>query len=283
MLLLSSDKKLQKYFMPEFFITINTNKICVHVFGSGPRLLIAFHGFKESGDNFYVFENILGKEYTLYAPDLPYSGSTIWDDAVFEMKELEFLMRTLLDHFGSDKFTLLGYSMGGRIALCAAAVFISQMEALVLLAPDGLKVNPWYYFVTQTKAGHALFHHVVYHHALLHFIIEAGFKLHLTNESIYKFVKMHTDDKEQRMLVYRIWTCMKNLSPDIPGIKKQIKRHHLPVIFIFGKYDRIFPSRHGKIFEDIPTAKILTLDYGHQLLKPETGEEIFRYLSQNNY
>lgn len=269
--------------MPEFFVTINTNKICVHVFGSGPRLLIAFHGFKESGDNFYVFENILGKEFTLYAPDLPYCGSTIWNGSVFEMKEVEFLMRTLLDHFGADRFTLLGFSMGGRIALCAASVFIPEIEALILLAPDGLKVNPWYYFVTQTKIGHTLFRYLVYHPLWLHFIIEAGLKLHLTNESVYKFVKMHTDDKEQRMLVYKVWTCMKNLSPDITEIKKQIKRRHLPVIFIFGKYDRIFPPGHGKIFEEVPTAKILALDYGHQLLKQETGEEIFRYLSQNNY
>lgn len=268
--------------MPEFFIIMNRNKICVHVFGTGPRLLIAFHGFKESGKNFHVFENILGKAYTIYAPDLPYSGLTVWDDALFDMNDLGLLMHGLLKHFGVDRFTLLGYSMGGRVALCAVPVFIRQIEALILLAPDGLKVNPWYHFVTQTSLGHTLFHHIVYHYALLHLMIEAGFKLHLTNESIYKFVKMHTDDEEQRMLVYKVWTCMKNLSPDIAGIKKRIEQYHLPVILFFGKHDRIFPPEYGKIFEDIPSVKMLTLDSGHQLLKQETGEEIFRYLSQNN-
>lgn len=270
--------------MPEsFFIKMNTNKICIHVFGSGPRLLIAFHGFKESGKNFYPLQDSLGKEYTIYAPDLPYSGSTVWNNSFFEINDLEFLINALLDHFGSDKFTLLGYSMGGRVALCTTSVFIPQMEALILLAPDGLKVNPWYYFVTQTRTGHALFHYVTYHPGILKFIVEAGFKLYITNESVYKFVKMHTDEKEQRMLVYKIWTCMKNLSPHVAEIKKQIDRNRLPVILFFGKYDRIFPPEYGNIFENVPSAKVLAVNYGHQLLKPEVGKEIFRYLSQNNH
>ncbi|MGH2643983.1 MAG: hypothetical protein ACRDE2_08545, partial [Chitinophagaceae bacterium] len=154
-------------------------------------------------------------------------------------------------------------------------------EALILLAPDGLKVNPWYFFVTQTKIGHALFYYITHHPGLLEFVIETGYKLRLTNESIYKFVKMHTDEQENRMLVYNVWTCLKSLAPDLDEIKRQINSNGLPVILFLGKYDRIFPPTDGKVFEDIVSAKILAVDYGHQLLNPEVGQEIFRYLSQN--
>lgn len=265
-----------------FFITINANKVCIHAFGTGPRLLIAFHGFKEDGSYFSVLEKALGNEFTIYAPDLPFHGHTEWNDPYFYRDDLTRLINTLLHHFGTAHFTLLGYSLGGRVALCAMSAFIQQIEALVLLAPDGLKVNPWYYFVTYTKTGHALFRHVTYHPAIFKSIIGAGYKLRLTNESIYKFVRLHTDEEANRVLVYRVWTCMKNLYPGIPEIKRLIRKDQLPVIVFFGKYDRIFPPKYGKIFEDTPSARILAMDFGHQLLKQEVGEEIFRYLSQNS-
>lgn len=265
-----------------FFITMNANKVCIHTFGTGPGLLIAFHGFKEGGSYFSVLEKTLDNKFTIYAPDLPFHGNTEWSDPYFNTGDLTQLINTLLHHFGTTRFTLLGYSLGGRVALCAMSIFFQQTEALILLAPDGLKVNPWYYFVTYTKIGHALFHYVTYHPAIFKFIIETGYKLSLTNESIYKFVRLHTDEEAHRVLVYRIWTSMKNLYPDIPEIKRLIRRDRLPVIVFFGKYDRIFPPKYGKIFKDIPSARILAVDFGHQLLKQKVGEEIFRYLNQNS-
>lgn len=270
--------------MPESFsVAVKTNEIFVHVFGTGPRLLIAFHGFKESGKDFSAFENVLGEAYTIYAPDLPYSGYTTWNNFYFDTGDLKYLIHQLLLHAGREKFTLLGYSMGGRVALCAISPFILQMEALVLLAPDGLKVNPWYFFVTQTKLGHGLFNFVTYRPGLFHFIIEAGHKLGLTNDSIYKFAKLHTEEEGQRVLVYKVWTCLRRLYPDIHKVREDMITNMLPAILFFGKYDRIFPPDYGNIFEDIPSVEILAVNSGHQLLKREVGEEIFRYLGQNNH
>lgn len=268
--------------MPDtFFIHIRNNKVCVHTFGSGQQPLIAFHGFKEDGSHFLPLEESLGTGYTILAPDLPFHGNTEWKDPYFNMNDLSQLITEILRHTGSERFSLLGYSMGGRVALCAASLTIQRMDALVLLAPDGLKVNPWYYFVTQTRSGHAIFRYTTFHPGLLHLIIETGHYIHLTNESIYKFTRLHTDDLEQRVFVYKIWTCLRYLFPNIPAIKERIIRYKLPSAFFFGRFDRIITVSQSEQFKDLPSVKIKVLEHGHQLLNKEVADEIFRYLNQN--
>ena len=52
---------------------------------------------------------------------------------------------------------VLGFSLGGRIALSLYQAQPENVEKLILLAPDGLIVNFWYWFSTQTWIGNNIF------------------------------------------------------------------------------------------------------------------------------
>lgn len=266
--------------MPEhFFIRQKNNHISVYQYGFGPRILIAFHGFGESGKSFSGFEAVFGKEFTIYAPDLPLHGATEWNSSQVVSRDLEELAEILLSRSGALRCSILGYSMGGRMALCLAQRFILQTDCLVLLAPEGLKKNFWFSFATGTLTGHFLFRYIIFHPVLFNFLLAAGTRLSLVNESLSKFVSRHLNTKQERQQVYHLWMKMKKMKPDVPFLLQQVKIMKLPVWAWFGHYDRVVPPSTGKLLKTLPDAHVSIVQNGHQLLIPEVIEEIYKNVS----
>jgi len=90
-------------------------------YGSGTEILFAFHGFGNHCSDFKILEPSLGKKYKIISFNLPYHGNSSIDESVFnksisknELKELMF--QFLLRHHVT-RFSLMGYSLGGKIAL----------------------------------------------------------------------------------------------------------------------------------------------------------------------
>ncbi len=135
--------------MPAFYLTYGQSRFHGICEGSGEKLLICLHGFGESALHFKCLAPALGDTYTIIALDMPLHGKTEDD--------LPALIAQLLEQHGRQRFSLMGYSMGGRLALCVIEKMAAQVDELILLAPDGLKNNPWHLFVTQTSWGNKIF------------------------------------------------------------------------------------------------------------------------------
>jgi len=67
----------------------------------------------------------------------------------------ELLMEAIESYIDSaeTKIELLGYSMGGRIALTLFERFPEKFSRVIVLATDGLKMGKLYKFVVNTKLG----------------------------------------------------------------------------------------------------------------------------------
>lgn len=243
------------------------------VTGSGSELLICFHGFGESGSHFRVMEPALGNIFTIVALDMPFHGKTAWNEhRAIEKRDLRALAGKILERFGKQTFSLMGYSMGGRLALCIVEEMAAQINHLVMAAPDGLRNNPWHLFATQTKIGNRIFLYNTHRPALFFRLLTLWRKWGLLNESVYKFAYYSMDKTEKRQLVYNVWTIMRKLMPSRRRCKKQMARYNIDTILIFGRYDRVIPPSFGERFADgaFP-AKILVLEKGHQLISEELG------------
>lgn len=264
-----------------FFIPIGKNRIHVHQYGKGPKLVIALHGFGESGQSFALFEPHLNNDFTLYAPDLPLHGATEWVDPYFSPADLKKLIRELLSRFNTREFSVIGYSMGGRVALTFAPKFINQLKHLILAAPDGLQPNIWYSFVTGTWLGHQIFKYTTFHPALFERLLKSGLRFSLLNESIYKFALHYMQQEATRKLVFRVWNCMKKIKPSTPHIKHLIKKHQLPVCLYFGRYDRIFPPKLGDPYKNLPSVRIKIIEGGHQLINKDVTKDMIVFLKKN--
>lgn len=257
----------------DFSLTYLNSEFSGMVTGTGANLLICFHGFGESGSHFRVMEPALGNIFTIVALDMPFHGKTIWNEGRPVQKEdLAALVEKILGKFGKQTFSLMGYSMGGRLALCLVEEMAARIMHLVMVAPDGLKNNPWHLFATQTKVGNRIFLYNTHQPALFFRLLTLWRRWGLLNESVYKFAFYSMDKAEKRRLVYDVWTVMRKLMPSRKRCKRLMARYNIDTLLIFGRYDRVIPPAFGERFADgtFP-CRMLVLDKGHQLLSEELG------------
>ena len=101
--------------------------------GSGPLVLL-LHGFTGSKANWAPLMSALAGGYRLLAVDLPGHGESEApvDRARYEMASVAADLSALLDHLELDNAHLLGYSMGGRLALYLALAEPARWRSLVL-------------------------------------------------------------------------------------------------------------------------------------------------------
>ena len=110
--------------------------------GSDQHPTVLFlHGFMGSANDWIDVMAGLGQDYHSLAVDLPGHGSsTGLADAAYTMEGASQALVDLLDERGVERCAVVGYSMGGRLALYFALHFPERCRKLVLeSASPGLK------------------------------------------------------------------------------------------------------------------------------------------------
>lgn len=267
--------------MNSFFIQHKHARFHYRKYGSGSKLVVAFHGYGRDSSTFYLTEKILGSQFTVIAIDLPFHGLSEWDkEYTFHPSYLVQVIQEIRKQhqFYNHSFTLLGFSMGGRIALTLAQLMHKQVERLVLIAPDGLRVNFWHWFATHTYAGHRLLHYTVHHPQWLLHILNGAERVGLITKSIAAFVHYYMDDEDQRLVLFRRWITMRKFRPRLGFIKKLIKKDKITTRLLFGRHDKVILYMHGEQFikgiEDL--ASVTIVDAGHNLLHEYNAARIAR-------
>lgn len=259
------------------YILFKNSRVVFYTFGTGKRSLFCFHGFGENAATFAVLESWLGNDFTLYAIDLPYHGETRWQEGLLLAPAdlLEIMDRILQkNHRTGTRFSLLGFSMGGRVALYLLQLVPARVERAVLLAPDGLHVNFWYWLGTQTSAGNKLFAYTMKKPRWFYMVANAGHAIGLVNKSIIKFIHHYLDDSQVRLMLYQRWTTMRRFKPNLHLLRQAINQHHIHVSFIFGRFDRIILRRRLRFLEGHQNVTVRTIDAGHHFLKQPFAEQI---------
>jgi pimeloyl-ACP methyl ester carboxylesterase len=250
-----------------------------YIFGNGPEALFCFHGYGEAGTSFAFLEKNLGSAYTLYAIDFPVHGQTKWDEAYAFMADDLVAIMEMIHPSNDKKVSLLAYSMGGRAAMNLLQIIPEKINRIALIAPDGLHQNIWYWITTQTNIGNKAFAYTMNKPKWFFKAVNASGKFGLINDSIVKFVHYYLDDKEERQLLYKRWTFMRRLKPDLHPIKKICAEKNIKMNFLFGKYDRIILSKRADIFINSPTITIRVIAAGHRLLSEKYINEIAALLN----
>lgn len=117
----------------------------LHVRESGPAVgareapaLLLLHGFGSSLHTWEPWALALSERYRVIRIDLPGAGLTGADPSgdYSDGRGVQ-LLAALLDELGVARATLVGHSMGGRLAWRFAAEQPQRVHKLVLVAPDG--------------------------------------------------------------------------------------------------------------------------------------------------
>jgi pimeloyl-ACP methyl ester carboxylesterase len=245
-------------------------------FGSGDQPVFCFHGYGETALSFSFLEQAYGSQYSFHAIELPYHGQTDWKEGLqFSITDLQQLL-SLVPLPGNIKPLLMGFSLGGRMALCLYQASPASFKKLVLLAPDGLLMNPWYWFATQTFIGNRLFRFTMKYPGWFFMLLNLLNKTGRVNASVFKFVNAYIGQPGLRRLLYQRWTVLRKLRPDLTRIRRQINQHGTPVELLYGRHDRIILSARGEKFrKGIEGNCTLTiLNAGHQLLQAKYADAI---------
>lgn len=257
------------------------SSISYYRFGSGPKTVVCFHGYGEEATAYEFLGKYGGTQFTFYSIDLPFHGKTEWKDGLkFTINDLKQIVEKILEQEDFNpqlfKFSLFGFSLGGRIALSLYQSIPDQIEKLILLAPDGLKVNFWYWLATQTWLGNRFFKLTMYKPGWFFGFLKLLNKLNLVNTSIFKFVNYYIGDAEVRRLLYFRWTTLRKVKPIVSQIKKNIEKYNTQVRLVYGKHDRIILSSVGEKFRKgiEEHCNLSVIRAGHQVLHEKHVEEI---------
>ncbi len=272
--------------MTHFQFKFQDSQISYYRYGSGPGVVICFHGYGENGSLFSFFEDPVGKQYSFYAIDLPFHGLSSWSNALpFTESDLSDIVLEILQrhcHSSESQLTLMGFSLGGRVALSYYQTNPVVVKKMILLAPDGLKRNFWYALATQTRPGNRLFAYSMKKPAWFFALLKGLNKMGLVNASIFKFVNYYIGNENARRSLYQRWTGLRKLKPDIAAIKALIRQHQTPVRLVYGRYDRIIiPARGEKFRKGIEQhCTIRVINSGHQVVHANHLEQLLPILSE---
>lgn len=256
--------------MESSYIHIGGQSIHYLTMGSGSRILLAFHGYSNSARLFLPFQPYL-KDYTILSVDLPHHGNCQWQgDKKLEIEELKQLVGALAKQHQAERISLLGYSIGGRVCLKILELFPSMIERMVLMAPDGLAINPLYYFVTNTTIGRSMFRSFTDNPKPYIKWIDRAKDRNWIDASRHKFAMQYVQSDQGRQFLHKVWSCMSLLIPDSKKVKKTINRFHIPVDIFMGRHDRLIPVSLGKNFKKgMDTVQLHILDKGHRIFEED--------------
>lgn len=251
------------------------------VMGSGSRGWLCFHGFGRRAEDFEVFRPLLGDDDRLVCINLFGHGHSAFppdriDWSPIQLEEWCEIVELLLESQGFDRFNLLGYSMGGRIAMMTYLGFADRVDRMLLLAPDGLKKNKMYQFASGTRLGRAIYRSIIPDPAMLFSLAKMLNRLGLLSDKLHRFVHVHLDTREKRELVYAVWLIYRRLFPDYAELAQKLNTSGTQCNMIFGTYDSIIPVRLGKRFVKRlrRPAIIHQVPVGHRLMERTTIDYI---------
>lgn len=256
------------------FIQYNNSSVRYLTFGKGEKLLIAIHGFADAGAAmFEILEDAIGAQYTIYAFDMPYHQKTVWEGDSYSKKDISHIIKTILDKSNHSRFTLMGYSMGGRIALGLLEEYIGQLDKLYLVGSDGLP---------EGKIIHAHMMPLWIRKGLAKMVRNPNWLLRLS-QRLYKwgllsslaanFIKKNLADEFNRNRLLNTWISLYEFIIPTRKTKNLIRQHQLPVEMVMGTRDTVILEAYGRRFaKNLPNARLHLLDSSHRLVNEKLGE-----------
>ena len=123
------------------YAEVNGINLYYETHGSG-RPLVLLHGGLGSGEMFGPVLPLLAERHQVVAVDLQGHGRTADIDRPIDMRLMAGDVAALIDHLRLDTPDLVGYSLGGGVALQTAAKYPDKIRRLVLvsahLRPDAV-------------------------------------------------------------------------------------------------------------------------------------------------
>jgi pimeloyl-ACP methyl ester carboxylesterase len=232
---------------------------------TGPRdapALILLHGFGSSLDTWEAWAGPLSERYRVVRYDQPGFGLT-GPDPTGDYSDARGMavLAALMDRLGLARATLVGNSMGGKLAWMFAATHPERVDRLVLISPDGF-ASPGFEYGrrAQVPAVVKLLPYLLPRWLLRMNLAPAyGDPAALTPATLTRYQDMMLVSGVRRAMIARMQQVV--LQPPEP----LLHRIRAPVLVLWGERDELIPFRNAADYlANIPGARLVSFpDLGH--------------------
>ncbi len=220
--------------------------------GKGP-VIVVLHGLFGMSDNWHSIAKKMSEDYCFYLVDLRNHGRSPHSD-IFDYDVMTEDIRQFLEGNNLSDVSLLGHSMGGKVAMCFASKYPQILQKLIVvdIAPKAYESSHFKIFIeamlsvdlaavqSRKEIENLLLKRLNVHPAIVQFLLKNIFR------------------KEKNLFEWRI---------NLPAIKNgmetildfQVSDHPILVdtLFMKGEHsDYILPDDHEMISRYFPQSKI---------------------------
>ena len=237
----------------------------VHLRADGSRdhpALILIHGFGSSLHSWDAWAEDLMDRYRVLRFDLPGSGLSPPDQTGLYTDARAFeLIEAVMARDGAERVTLIGHSLGGRIAWSYAARFPDRVDQLILISPDGYE-SPFFRYnqparipIIARLAPYFLPRPVVY----LALRRAYGSQASPDAATLSRYYDLIMQPGARQALLERMrQTILTNPDRVLPGLQ-------VPTLLVWGEEDRIIPIDNADDYlRALPQARLIRFNHiGH--------------------
>lgn len=230
------------------------------------RLLVFLHGFLGDKSDWDAIVPAFEKRHHCLAIDLPGHGeSRIADTNAWGFVETATAIIELVDEAGADTFSVIGYSMGGRLALYLSTIYAMRTDVLVLeSASPGLRSD--HERCARRDRDEALARKL--ESANLTTFLDAWYRqplfasLHRDPE-MFANLKAHRANQDNHQLAEALRTLGTGVQP---SLWSEWENNHIPTLLVAGALDEKYLAIAREMGEICPAAEVAILpDCGHNV------------------
>lgn len=248
-------------------------------YGAGPRHLLAFHGFGQDHTAFSHFQASLGSQFTILSFDLLFHGDSRWPHKELPVSERGWqeLLTRVLQSENIQRFSLMGYSLGGKVALATAALFAGQVDEIILAAPDGVYHNPWYRLATGTRVMRSVFRYLTHRPAWLAAVISSATSMKLISKNLGKFAASQIANPTNSVRIYNSWVGYRQFSRQEWEAVQIINNNGIKLTMVAGRHDSVIPWQNlWSLTEKCAKHEWVLIKTGHQSLLRKYHEQLVK-------
>lgn len=245
--------------MIEKFIMAGDTPMHVADTERGDRCVVLLHGYLESMLVWDEFVPLLRDSVRVVTLDLPGHGISVVKDEVHTMEYLADCVANTMEALGIERYTVVGHSMGGYVALAMCDNYSDRLEGIVLLssltmADSTEKCDRRRREIELVKAGKKS--------TMARLVPHAGFA-----PANVARLKDHIEDLAELILITEDEGVIAILGGMIERKSRgeQLRQSGIPHMFIFGRHDYYIPQEQAdEMIEADPEARIAWLEHsGH--------------------
>ncbi len=239
-------------------------------FGYGDQLLIAFHGYGNRADIFLKLKESLKERYTIYSLDLPFHGATKWNKNQFDRKDINAIIKLILEKEGKARFDLMGFSMGGRLVLKLLHDWVSKVDKVYLIATDGLKTKGMFNANLVPNCIKTFLKYTLQKPKWFIYLAKQFYHWKWIDHFLYRFVNYHFQTNERRERIFNTWRSLSHFLIYPKRLRSLLKKYPIPIKMYFGTKDQIIPSSSGLILsQGMQNIDLHEIEEGHFLIGPK--------------